>query len=243
MEEAIPSLRLLLDTAEESSMMTGFLRLLEALLLRYRGELAEAIEGLRSLQTSGRASGNLQGLAQVDEELASAYIWEEIGEEEELEAILQEMLDLNNRVMGRAVLTCCLLSVRHAHQGELEAAHDLLTDANEQATEQGESQLWEPYLSWAEAHLAMAEGHWPEAIVAFETTVDALGRRKMRWQRARTLIDWAEAHLTRGESGDHERAGELLREAGAEFEAMGAPVYVERVKGRLEQLAARSSVL
>jgi hypothetical protein len=100
---------------------------------------------------------------------------------------------------------------------------------------------WEAYLSWAEANLAMAEGHWAEALAAFETTVDTLGSRKLRWSRARTLIDWAEAHLARGESGDRERAGELLREAEAEFDVMGAPIYAEQVKGRLEKLGAGSS--
>jgi hypothetical protein len=88
----------------------------------------------------------------------------------------------------------------------------------------------------------MVGGRWPEALAAFEAGVDALGRRKLRWHRARTLIDWAEAHLARGEPRDHERALELLREAEAEFEAMGAHGYVERVKGRLEELGAGSSV-
>ena len=89
----------------------------------------------------------------------------------------------------------------------------------------------------------MAEGHWPEALAAFEATVDTLGRTNLRWRRARTLIDWAGAHLARGESGDRERAEELLREAEAEFETMGAHGYVERVKGRLEELGAGSSTV
>lgn len=81
----------------------------------------------------------------------------------------------------------------------------------------------------------MAEGRWAEALAAFEATVDTLGRTNLRWHRARTLIDWAGAHLARGESGD--------READAEFEAMGAHGYVEWVKGRLEELGAGSSTV
>ena len=84
----------------------------------------------------------------------------------------------------------------------------------------------------------MAEGHWPEALAAFETMVDTLGRGKLRWDRARTLIDWAKAHLARSEPGDRERAQKLLSEAEAEFEAMGAPIYAEQVRGRLEKLRA-----
>ena len=97
-------------------------------------------------------------------------------------------------------------------------------------------------MSWARAHVALAGGQWPEALAAFEAAVEKLERANQRWRRARTLIDWAEAHLARGEPGDLERAGELLREAEAEFRAMGAPLYVERVKARLEELGATSPV-
>jgi predicted ATPase len=236
-EEGLPSLRLLLGAAEASPMLTGFLRLLEALLLRYRGELTEAIDRLRSLRVSGRASGNLQGLARVDAEFAMACVWEEIGEEE-LEAILQELLDLGEQGMGTTILAQCLLCVQRARQGKLEEAHHSLADAHEQPAEQGVFVRWEPILSWAEAELGVAEGRWPEALAAYETAVNVLSRRKHRWYRARTLVDWAEAHLARGESGDQERALELLREAEAEFEAMGAPAYAERVKRRLDDLGA-----
>jgi hypothetical protein len=140
--------------------------------------------------------------------------------------------------MGTAVLALCLQTVLRARQGDPAAARRSLGDAHAQAAEQGGFGEWEPYLWWAESVVALAEGHWPEALAAFETTVEALGRWNLRWHRARILIDWAEAHLARGESGDRERALELLREAEAEFEAMGAHGYAERVKGRLRELGA-----
>jgi tetratricopeptide (TPR) repeat protein len=237
-EEVLPSLWQLLDAVEEPGLMTKGLRELEAMLLRFQGELAEAIEGLRSLRKEAREAGDLQELARVNAELALACIWEEVGDEEELEATLQETLELGERGMGTATLALCLQSVRRARQGEPGTAHRLLAQAREQAVEQGELVPLEPYLSWAEAHVAVADGRYPEALAAFEAAVETLGRRKQRWHRARTLIDWAGAHLARGESGDRQRAGELLREAGAEFEAMGAPLYVKRVRGRLEDLDA-----
>ena len=242
-EEAFRSLRQLADATEEPGiMMTMRLRALDAVLLRYRGELAAGIEGLKSLRAEARAAGDLQTQAEMSAQLASVYVSEGVGEEEEIEATLHEMLDLGERGMGTTVLARCLQGVQRARRGEPEAGRLLLAEARELAVEQGELVLWEPYLSWAEANLAMAEGHWPEALAAFEATVDALGQMKLRWYRARILIDWAEAHLARGESGDRERAGELLREAEAEFEAMGAHGYVERVKGRLEELGAGSPV-
>ena len=167
--------------------------------------------------------------------LAMACIWQEAGEEEELEAMLHETLDLTKWAMWPVVLVRCLLSVQRARQGEPEAARQLLTQAREQGAEH-DSIMGESYLSWAEAHLAMAEGHWPEALAAFETAIDTLGRAKLRWYRARTLVDWAEALLARGESGDRESAQKLLSEAEAEFAVMGAPIYAEQIKGRLEKL-------
>jgi hypothetical protein len=231
----------LLDAVEEPDMMAMNLREVEAALQRFQGELAEALEGQRALRREARAVGNLQALGGVSVRLAFACLWEEVGEEEEVEAILQELLDLGERWTAAAIPARTLLSVQRARQGEPEAARQLLAGAHEQAAVLGQLVSWEPYLLWAEAHLAMAEGHWPEALAAFEAGVETMGRRKLRWHRARTLIDWAEAHLARGEPGDRQRAGDLLREAEAEFEAMGAPLYVQRVQARLQKLAAGSS--
>jgi tetratricopeptide (TPR) repeat protein len=239
--EALPSLRQMLDAAEEPGLQTTRLRLLEVLLLRCQGELAEAIEGLRLLRTEALAAGDLQALLGLNAQLAMTCIWEEVGQEEELEATLQEMLDLGERGMGTTVVAQSLLGVQRARQGEPGAARRFLAQAQEQAAEQGALVLWEPFLSWAEAHLALAQGHWPEALSAFQATVDTLGRRKLRWYRARTLIHWAEAHLARGESGDRKRAGELLLEAQREFEAMGATIYAGRFRAHLEGLGGGSS--
>ena len=236
-EGAFPLLQQLAEAAEEPGFLIATrLRALEFQLLRLRGELAKAIEGLQSLRAEFRAAGDLQALAELSAGLGFVYISEGVGSEEEIQAILQELLDLGERGMGTGVLAQCLESVRRTHRGELEAARNLLASAREQAAEQGELVLWEPYLSWAEASVALAEGQWPEALTAFKATYDSLGHVKARWYQARILIDWAEAHLARGEPGDRTRAGQLLQEAQAEFEAMGAQGYIERVKARLAQL-------
>jgi hypothetical protein len=61
----------------------------------------------------------------------------------------------------------------------------------------------------------------------------------MRWYAARFLREWAEALLERGEPGDHEQALSLLGQAAAEFEAIGAPLYAEQAKRRMNELAPR----
>jgi hypothetical protein len=134
-----------------------------------------------------------------------------------------------------------MLSVLRARQGETEAARLLLAKAQEQAQERGEFPLWEAYLGWAETKLATAEGNWPEALGAFEAVADALDHRNLHWQRARVLLDWAEVCLSRGEPGDREGAGELLREAEAKFEAMGAPIYARQVRARLDRVSPHGS--
>ncbi len=157
--------------------------------------------------------------------------------------MLQEALDLGERGMGTAVRAKSLQSVQRARQGEPEAARHLLSVAQEQAAEQGGIVQWEPVSvvgGGQPGHGRRAAGRrrWPPLRLR---SIRWAG--KLRWRRARTLIDWAGAHLARGESGDRERAEELLREAEAEFEAMGAHGYVERVKGRLEELGAGSSTV
>jgi hypothetical protein len=235
-EEALPLQHQLLNAVERSDTAARHLRWLEVQPLRYRGELPEAVEVMQSLRSETRAAGELETLANLNGELAVACIWEGVGQEEELEDILQETLDLGERGLGTTVLARCLLSVQRARQGQPEAARHWLAEAHQKAGEARALVVWEPHPSWAEAHLAMAEGHWPQALVAFETTVDALGRTNLRWHRARTLIDWAGAHLARGEPGDRERAEELLREAEAEFEAMGAHGYSAMAQKRLGDL-------
>jgi hypothetical protein len=228
----------LLDAVEEPDMMAMNLREVEAALQRFQGELAEALEGQRALRREARAAGNLQLLVGVSIRLAFACLWEEVGEEEEVEAILQELLDLGG--MGTAIPARTLLSVQRARQGEIGAARHLLDKAREQAALLGQLVSWEPYLTWAEAHLALAGGHWPEALAAFRAGVDVLGHRKLRWHRARTLLDWAEAHAARGKRGDRGRARELLHEAQAAFEEMGIPRYAAVAKDRLKALEADS---
>jgi hypothetical protein len=236
-EEALLSLRQLADRIKDPGIIiTMRLRGLEAVLLKYRGDLAVGIEGMQSVRDEARSSGDLQTLAEIDGQLIFVYLSEGFGGEDEIEATLRELADLGERGLGTAVLAQCMRGVRLARQGEPEAGRRLITAARDQAVEQGELVRWEPYLSWCEAHLALLEEQWPEALAAFKATFDALGDAKARWYQARLLVDWAEAHLARGEAGDYERGLELLREAEAEFDAMGAHGYVERVRGRLKEL-------
>jgi tetratricopeptide (TPR) repeat protein len=236
-EEAFSSLRQLADTIKDpGTIITMRLRGLEPILLRYRGELAAGIDGMQSVRDEARSVGDLQTLAELSAQLIFVYLSEGLGNEEEIGATLRELVSLGDRGMGTGVLAQCMQGVRLARQGDFETARRLVAAARGEATELGDLARWEAHLSWSEAQVALEEGQWPEALAAFEAAFDALVFMKARWYLARVRIDWAEAHLARGEPGDQERAGELFRETEAEFVAMGAHGYVERVRGRLEEL-------
>jgi hypothetical protein len=93
-------------------------------------------------------------------------------------------------------------------------------------------------MQWLAALVASAEGRWVEALAAFEAVTGIQDRYGMRWDWARSLLDWAEAYAARGEPGDRERAVDLLRESQAAFEEMGSPGYAVVAQDRLQELKA-----
>jgi len=93
----------------------------------------------------------------------------------------------------------------------------------------------------AEAELAVAEQNWEAARRAYAETVEFQGRAGLRWYRARTLWDWAEALIKEAKGTASEEARKLLDESRAEFEAMGAPIYAGRIEARLKQVAQPAS--
>ena len=58
------------------------------------------------------------------------------------------------------------------------------------------------------------------------------------WYLARFRLDWAEAHASRSQPGDRERAAELLREARDAFQDMDVPRYAAIARERLRELTA-----
>jgi hypothetical protein len=163
----------------------------------------------------------------------------EAGEDEEAEAVLRETISLADRgAPGDRVFPRVLLSTICCRRSAIAEAHTLLSEACEEAGRLGSQAVGAVWVSWAEAHLAVAEGRWPEALAAFSMTAGGFDRMGMPWFRARTLREWAEAHLSQGEMEDRERAQGLLREAEAEFAAMGVPLYAAQVQQRLEELGA-----
>ena len=128
------------------------------------------------------------------------------------------------RTLGSGA-TRSVLSMKETQLGDFREAHRWLEEVREREAELGLGFYDTFWRLIAERLLAVAERDWSEAWEAFEDFMRMVEKSGMRWFRAQALREWAEAHLARGEPGDAEQAKELLIEAQAEFEDMGAPYY------------------
>jgi tetratricopeptide (TPR) repeat protein len=233
-DEELQPIRQLLAALPDTGKGATSLSFLEAAVLRYRGQLTEATAILQPICHQLAAAGDLDLLEELS--LVLADIFFEMGQEREGEAAAREAGRASGQFWGSAVSPVSLLAAWHAGRGDLEQGRRLLLQAREWAAA-GQSLMWDFYwLSRAEAHVAAAEVRWPEALAAFESLVGECRRLGMRWYTARTLGEWAEALLARGEPGDREKTCALLAEAATEFEATGAPFYADQARRRMNEL-------
>jgi serine phosphatase RsbU (regulator of sigma subunit)/tetratricopeptide (TPR) repeat protein len=214
---------------------------LQALLSRFRGEHAEALELLRLLRAKAHERGDLQTLLRVDGELNWLLLeLEHEGEQidwAELEAALTESIEISDRGLGDRVWPYTQAVAVRARQGQIAKARQLLDQVRERADSLPTT--WhELALAVARTELASAERRWDEALAGTEEIAGYTTKTHRRWLWARTLRDWADLHVARCEPTDLQRAQALLREARAVFEEMGARGYVTSVNVRLESVRA-----
>jgi hypothetical protein len=129
--------------------------------------------------------------------------------------------------------------IAHCKTANLDSARvafNRLEEINKIVIEEGYSKFFEHVSRnlLAGAHLWAVEEKWADCWQAFQQYFDI--RPQHRWERARVRIDWAWAHQQRGKPEDITRAKELLLEARAEFEAMGADGWVVHVQEQLENI-------
>jgi tetratricopeptide (TPR) repeat protein len=242
-EAALSFVCQLLSQLAEAGRAAYNARFCEVWLLGHQGEWAEAARLARALQADTRErSPTFLGVAgyllawialesYVLGEGAPTSSWQE-AEAAATEAI--EVLD-HLPFYPYRVETRTVLGALHICQGRLEEARRALAEAQERARAQPSG--WDQQsLLWLEARLATAERRWPEALAAFETLAGIHERLGWRWRRARALLDWAEAHLARGQAADIERARDLLQDARMAFEEMGIPRYAAVARDRLQAL-------
>jgi tetratricopeptide (TPR) repeat protein len=230
-EKMLPRLRQLLETVADPESYQLWLRTVEALLLRYRGDLSRSVQILTACHEEARQQSNIPWRFYVAPTVAKTLL--ELGQWQEAQLVLTHFIEVYDWLPGGATARC-LLSTVAVHQGRTADAHRLLAEV--QRFERQLTPFEEENLRLAEARMATAEGRWPEAVTAFESAADIQDRIGKRWYRAQTLREWAEAHAARNEPSDLDRARELLREAQAEFEALNVPRYAAQVSERLRAL-------
>ena len=212
---------------------------IRARLLWIRGQGDRALQLAHICQTEARQRGNLQRLSGINNDLISVLLelhrWGELEDLQEVEDLLTEVIEIFERGLGGTVWPYCRMSVLRARQGKLQDSHRWLAKAREAAGSQ--PSLWNYItLGVAEAGLATAERHWPEALAAAESVAGIFARMGARWYWAIALQNWAEIHILRGEPADLPRAQALFREALAMFDEMGAPWHRALVEDRLQAL-------
>jgi tetratricopeptide (TPR) repeat protein len=200
--------------------------------LRQSGQLDQALEHNRHVHAAAREAGESNTIYLTAVEFAEAALEKGVGLDEAI-----SMVEESRRTaqFGGPVWPLSLLVRLLAAQGNLAKAETVFHQAKDEAGEPpfGLSPVW---LGLAEAQLARASGSWPEALSAYRRCVEAASKAGMRWHRAWILRDWAEALIAEGGGRPTEEARRLLGEARDEFEACGAPIYVERLEARLAEL-------
>lgn len=248
-ESAFADMRSLVSDLADPGPAELVLRINEAMLLRFRGELPEAAERMRALQADTRQRDDLHNLIEVDSQLVDILL--EFGvlsgdtrvsgltaaRREEAEVALTEALEICERWRVGGIHPRALMSEVRVAQGRFEEAADLLTEARKAAHLRpvGWEEMW---LSFAEARASIARGQWAQALVAFEAAAGTCNRLGMRWWWARLTYEWAETHTRRGEPADLERARALFREALSMFGELGVSRYATLAEQKLQAVNA-----
>ncbi len=220
--ETLGRAHLLLKDLNEPTKAAAAIQLAEIRYLGHIGHWAACAQQARALRTSMRERG-----AERDRALAAAWlgwaileslIWESSLHADdwvEAEAALAEATEVFDRSLSNAIaiVTRAVWGTLYLLQGRLADSRRLLAEANKKAEAVPvPAHIESDRLRFA-AQVAAAAGDWAAAMDFFRASSEVLVRSGGRWWRARGLLDWAEAHATRGQPGDRQRAAELLREA------------------------------
>jgi serine phosphatase RsbU (regulator of sigma subunit) len=255
-EATLPVISQLLRQSANPDPGTAGVQVSQASLLRYRGELPQAVELLRACHARAHEKGDPQhqllcstSLAEIaldplalTEDAPSlptapgeARVVPSLGE---AEAVLTAAVAAAGPGLSEGGLwPRCLLTMLLAGQGRDAEAQVALAEAQQMAARQS-TPLSEGQFAWAEAKVAASAKRWDKALTTFETAAGMCARLGMRWWWARALLDWAETHTAHGEPTDLERARALLRESLGIFQDLGAPLYASYVDHRLAAVDA-----
>jgi tetratricopeptide (TPR) repeat protein len=250
-EQALTEARLLLEDLDGPTVAGAEILGTEVYYQVYRGQWTASTKEARAMCASLREQGAERELARISFGLGLAILESRwlgtapyAGEWHEAEAALAEATELLDRSLSpqHGIQTRVLWGILCLCQGRLADARRLLAEANQAATVLPCAPWIEGYRRWLAAQVAAAGGEWAEAMHEFGSACKSFGDVGHRWYCARVRLDWAEAHASRGETGDRQRAAALLREAQEAFRDMGVPRYTAIAQERLGAIGAASTI-
>ncbi len=239
-ESAIQAMRELQPEIPDPKPAAYHTRLFEAHLARLRGEWEQALGLYRQCRTEAEQRSDFKQVAIVDIHLGETFL--EMGAYTEAEATLQDVIRRNEarRLTLQSATPLFLLSVVYLHQGRIVEMRAALEKARLYAGTPA-SPRHQALSEWGEARLAASEKRWQAAFAGYESLVKATTRINAPWHQAHALVEWAEAHLARGETEDIRRASELFEQARAIYTRLEVPNYVVHVEKALAALEVELS--
>jgi tetratricopeptide (TPR) repeat protein len=198
-----------------------------------KGNLDDAVELRRIIFRQSMDSGSAYEILETSHRFSLLLL--ELGAIDEAESVIQQGVKAADQSQMTRVWTRAVQVMVLASKGDFVQARRVYDKAEQILAER--SRAWSAvWLSMAHAHVLAAERRWDEAFATFQEAADQLTHAEARFDRSLLLQDWARAHLERGQLEDIERARKLYREALSEFEDMGSPGYIKRIRACLAEL-------
>jgi tetratricopeptide (TPR) repeat protein len=235
----------LLEVIEERLKSSPQLIWLRQILLRWRGLTQIMLGDWRSAQRSiwlghetARLADNpsqttdfliyslLPGLLEIDRFLEKQD-WKLV------EPLVNEVIDRPGEDFNASLYSW--MSAIFSRMGRQDEAETRLVAAEEQLNDFPNIENRWAYKR-AKVELAVAKKDWRGALHWLEKLYDFASGCEYRWEMARTLLEWGDVYLSRGEVGDVEQARELYRQSLDIFTHMGADGYVRVVSERIDAI-------
>ena len=225
-EESLKKLNELYELLQDWQYAVYLFRMVEAALLKFRGELEESILLYKELQNATLSGEDPQAIAGAMNLLAEALI--EAERLAEAKPLLEEAIPLGDSgALSGSVMPRMLLAFIHAKEGDFSIAHQRLEEAQQKYIEKGSRTFDELWLKTGQTRVAFLEKDWDEAWDAAEATQGLLEKLSFRWYRAYLLLEWGKACRERGQEEDLQQADRKLQEAASEFADMGITHYAK----------------
>jgi tetratricopeptide (TPR) repeat protein len=223
--------RYLLGLIENTGAPAILLRTAQAAVLYLQGEWATAAHRLKDILVETQQQGNMNYF-----EIAAfflGFVLVDMQAYDECNQLLEQVRPFLGKASRQVYFyTLILISLQ---QGNLEQARDFLARAralsgpNIGLTDQS-------FFLLEEALVAAEERRWSKAFEGFKTAAQNFANAGLVWNLAQAQCVWAEAHLRRGKPKDIQAGRELLGEALALYEKMGAIKHAEVVKEKLKAI-------